>query len=183
MSLQEIGSRANRIGSGRASDQYLQSHTLGGYERKVREGDYCVVAVLQLNAMTDSASLGIKPILEGLHKGITTDDWISSHDSAENAGDIVAVSVSVNGSVDHVENYTYDAQRRMTQVLGVRRDCWWQICSLRRSFDCGEEIPPLGRNPSCLNRWHPISKRRPKNSLRGFACDPPMPSSTWLDNS
>ena len=25
--------------------------------------------------------------------------------------------------------------------MGVRRDCWWQICSLRRSFDCGEEIP------------------------------------------
>jgi len=25
--------------------------------------------------------------------------------------------------------------------MGVRRHCWWQICSLRRSFDCGEEIP------------------------------------------
>ena len=33
------------------------------------------------------------------------------------AGDIVAVTVSVNGSVDHVENYTYDANHRMTQVL------------------------------------------------------------------
>lgn len=84
--------------------------------------------------------------------------------------------------------HTYDRKGALQylaawDVRGVRRDCWWQICSLRRSFDCGEEIPPLGRNPSCLNRWHPISKRRPKNSLRGFARDPPMSSSTWLDNS
>ena len=75
------------VSAGDASSQYLYTYDANGH----------------LDVVTESGS--------GLG-AVYTFDY-----DANVAGDIVAVTVSVNGSVDHVENYTYDAQRRMTQVL------------------------------------------------------------------
>ena len=72
---------------GDASSQYLYTYDANGH----------------LDVVTESGS--------GLG-AVYTFDY-----DANVAGDIVAVAVSVNGSVDHVENYTYDANHRMTQVL------------------------------------------------------------------
>lgn len=71
----------------------LQNQITDGYERRIREGDYRGAAVLQLNGMADGASLGIKPIIEGAHKGITTGDYSGSHNAA--GGSIAAVGTAL----------------------------------------------------------------------------------------